>query len=435
MRKIKNYLKCAVALAIVIVCIVPLLRSATPQANQSSSNTPGTTTISQDRVQKVQEAGFDQEQRRQAKEGGVDNRSLLEIEDGEGLDTYTQTQAFFQVPELRELVLEKFKTSWKPVDYMDIIARTMVKEAQMRKKYWVFYNAGSSNWLLPRDVFKMLNNHFKPEKFAGEDFAYFWFKERSMPQAKDFLLQGLKDNGLIDDNGEHKGMLLSANLSLFGNTGFRNESTWRYFMTPIEHTPFNRVILEEMMDDFGVTHKYIDELIGLIELIKTDEQTLFQIFIPKDMIDDVGYLSWATGIPAHQETIDWVEINVQNKVYRKANKKKINENKNEVMLALEDLKSKFKKQQEKNPIFRDLLETVEKGDYSLDSVLKIYSNKPWELPNLNFMQARLLLSNEALLNPKAGIKMFLYTTVPRKKMSQYKKRLKDIMNKIISEKL
>jgi len=167
---------------------------------------------------------------------------------------------------------------------------------------------------------------------------------------------------------------------------------------------------------------------GLVDLLQAKEQTLYQIFVPKDDVDDIGYLAWATGIPAHEDTIDWVRTNIKNKVYR--GKK----GKPGALWALADLKSKFKKQQESNPLFKDLIQSVEAGDYSLNSFLKIYCNKPWELPNLNYVQARLIFSKEVLLNPESGVKMYRYDTISRNKKKEYKNRLKNIVNKMVADK-
>jgi len=163
--------------------------------------------------------------------------------------------------------------------------------------------------------------------------------------------------------------------------------------------------------------------------LQAKAQTLIQIFVPKEVIDDIGYLAWATGIPAHEDTIAWVRTNVKNKVYRGK------EGRVGALWALEDLKNKFKKQQEKNPLFKELIDTVEKGDYSLDAFLKIYCNKPWELSmqHLNYVQARLIFSNEILLNPKSGVKMYRYTTIDRNKMAKYQKRLDEMVDKIVAE--
>jgi hypothetical protein len=410
------------------------LKKTAEQTKRTNDQETKNATVDETDLEQEQEMSLEREQKRQEKKAGIDTRSLQEVEEQTSSNRYSQTEAYFQIPAMRELVFETFNESnYKPVYHMDIISRVMSREASLNNKYWAFYHGHINDWMLPQDVFKELNNHFRPEKKAGDDFIFVRFTDQELPRAQEFLEETMKESGLIDDNGNAQGMLLSTNVSLFGNTAFKGESTWRYFMTPIAHVPFKKVILEEMMTKFGVTHKYIDELLDLLELIRGKEQTLLQIFIPKNIVDDVGYISWITGIPAHQETIDWVRNNVKKKVYKP---ELIEEGKGKTaeMVALEDLQQKFQKQREKNPLYKEIMQSIEEGDYSANALLKIYCNKPWDLPNINFIQARLVLSTYALLNPDSGIKFFRYTTVKPYMMEAYKKRLHDIIQKIVAEK-
>lgn len=380
------------------------------------------------RIEKVQDAALEQEQKRQEASAGIDNRSLLEIEEQSGANRFTQTEGYFQVPALRNLVTDTFGGSFEPVKHMDIISRVMAKEAQLKNSHWAFYHALSNVWMVPQDLYTMLDRSLNPSTQKEGNFTFLRFDDESGPQAKEFLMSELKKNGLIDDNGEARGLLLSTNLSLFGNTGFKSESTWRYFMKEKQHTTPDRSMYEKIMDKFGLGYKYVDEIMELVDLLRAKEQTLLQIFVPKEDVDDIGYLAWATGIPAHEDTIGWVRTNVKNKTY------KGKKGKPGALWALADLKNKFKKEQERNPLFKDLVKTVEEGDYSLNSFLKIYCNKPWELPNLNYVQARLIFSNDILLNPSSGVKMYRYTTIDRNKMSEYQKRLNALVKKIVADK-
>lgn len=389
--------------------------------------------ISQERMEKVQDFALQQEQKRQEVSSGIDNRSLLEIEEQSGANRFTQTEGYFQVPALRNLVTDTFSGSFEPVKHMDIVSRVMAKEAQFKNSHWAFYHGTSNIWMVPQDLCTALYRHLNPSAKKDEEFKFLRFGDESGPQAKEFLTSRLRKEGLVDDNGEDRGLLLSTNLSLFGNTGFQSESTWRYFMKDKKHAAPERATYEEIMDKFGLSHKYIDEIMKVVEtelldLLQAKEQTLLQIFVPKDIVDDIGYLAWATGIPAHEDTINWVRANVKNKNYKPKKKTP------GALIVLEDLKNKFKKEQERNPLFKDLVKTVEEGDYSLDSFLKIYCNKPWELPNLNYVQARLIFSNDVLLNPNSGVKMYRYITINRNKMSEYQKRLDAIVKKIVADK-
>lgn len=188
------------------------------------------------------------------------------------------------------------------------------------------------------------------------------------------------------------------------------------------------------MTEFGVSNKYADELMALIQLLPSPQQMmLYQILVPKNIVDDIGYLSWATGIPAHQDTINWVRNNVKSKKYR-TKKDTSGKTKVAALWALEDLQSKFKKEQEKNPLFKEIIEGIEQGDYSLNSYLRMYCNKPESLPNMDWMQARLIFSNEGLLDPNSGIKMIRYSMVARKNVEKYAKALHAIFQRMVAEK-
>ena len=382
--------------------------------------------VGQERLRKVRSMSFDREKKRQQSNLNIDPRTLTEIEEQNTSNRFTQTEAYFQIPSLREMVTNTFQV----VPYMNIVSRIMSNEARMRQTHWAFYHGISHAWRVVQDLHTALYYHFNPKApGSAEEFTFLRFEDQEGPHAKEFLVKELQENGLVDDNGEARGLLLSTNLSLFGNTGFPSESSWRYFIKEKMHTVPDKSMYEYILNKFGVGTEYADELMSLVDLLQgTKEQTILQIFVPKDIIDDVAYLAWATGIPAYQEAIDWVRTNVRNKRYRGK------EGRPAALWALDDLQERFKNEQEKNPMFKDMMERVKEGDYSVDSFLKIYTNKPWELPHLNYVQARLIFSTEYLLNPASGIKMFRHTTIRRRKLAEYERRLDEIIKKIVAGK-
>ncbi|HSC25097.1 MAG TPA: hypothetical protein VLB80_02670 [Candidatus Babeliales bacterium] len=341
---------------------------------------------------------------------------------------FTQTEAYFQVPTLRKMVTEEFTGTFEVVRYMNIVSRCMAKEAEFRQGHWAFYHTMSNAWIVWQDTLTKLFNHFNPAEKKG-NFTFMRIRGRKVPQeAKEFLLSSLSESGLVDDNNEARGVLLSANLSLFGNTGLGSESSWRYFMKPKQHSEPNQSLYKDVMDEFGVSDVYIQELIALQKLFTTKQQTLLQIFVPKNLIDDIGYLAWATGIPAHQPSIDWVRTNIANRTYKgKAGKPG-------ALWALAGLKDQFKTEQSKNPLFKEMISEVEKGYYSLNDYLNKYCSDPLNVPNMNYVQARLLFADDVLLNPTSGVMMFRHNEVDNKTMKEYENRLNAIVDKIISTK-
>ncbi len=95
-------------------------------------------------------------------------------------------------------------------------------------------------------------------------------------------------------------MLLSTNITSFGNAGFENEATWTYFMEEKSHVELERSYYEAIMDEFGLSYTYIDELMGF-DGVFLKHESLLQIFVPKNIVDDIAYLAWITGIPADGE--------------------------------------------------------------------------------------------------------------------------------------
>ena len=342
-------------------------------------------------------------------------------------DRFTQTEAFLQLTRIRDLLSEESSSRYIP--YLNIISDCLVKEQELKNSHYAFYHTTDNEWRLAQDVYTQLYIRQNPlGKKVGETFTFLRFDDFPELNAKEFLVNELKKNGLVNDTGELGAVLLSVNVSLFGNTGRPTSCTWDYFLKEIGHNVPDRKAYEKMMDKFGLTHKYIDQLLSLMKLYDTKENTLLQIFVPQNRIDDIGYLSWSKGMPLHEESIDWI------KEYMKKKSWTHKQGKHVAVWAMEDLAKQFKKEQEKNPLFKDLIESVQAGDFSVDGYLKGYRNKPWKTPDINNTQVRLIFSPDGLLNPAAGIQFYRYATVSKTKLKEYYKRLNEIIDKIITEK-
>ena len=241
------------------------------------------------------------------------------------------------------------------------------------------------------------------------------------------MIEEIKKFGLINDNDPHRMLLLSTNLALFGNVGYKNECTWTYFMDTTSDAEVSREIYERILDTYGLTYQYISEFTKLEKLLERagKEQTLLQVFVPINRVDEVAYLAWVRGIPAHEKTIDLILQGIP-KRSEQAFKK--------VAPALEKLSKIYQAQQEKHPIFKDLMESIKKGDFSVDAFLKIYCNTPEKLGDINDFSARLLLTKEYLLQPFADAQIYQYVTTPANVLKEYRTRLNDIVSKIIEEK-
>ena len=344
-------------------------------------------------------------------------------------ERFTQTEAYLQSSELREKVTKTFTGDRQVVRHMDVVSRVMAKEALFRDTHWAFYHGANSSWTVSQDLYTKLYRHFNPSaKASAGKFIFLRFGDYGDKTVKQFLTEGLRRHGLIDDNNEDKGLLLSANVSLFGNTGNGDECTWRFFMADRSRIEPQRKIYEKIMDEFKLPYTFVEQLMQLEKMLESKHETLLQILIPKDRVDDVAYLSWVAGVPGYSEAISWVRNNVKKKVY------KAHGGKPAELWALASLKSKFKKEQEKNKMFKEMLEGIEKGDYSINDFLKKYCNEPQNVRGLNYAQARLLFTNSLLLNPASGAMIFRHTTVPGAKVEEYEKKLDGIIQQILAAK-
>ena len=432
MRTLKNYIKRLFLFSLALLSMnteTKVLTKSTGTAQQAQAVPTQPADVGQKRTELVREASLDRVQKEQEKRAGIDNRSLDAIEALSGAARFTQIEAYFQQSSLRELVTREFKHDFEVVRHMGIVSRMMAKEAEFKKTHWAFYHGIINEWTVWQDTLTKLSNHFNPTAKQNGDFIFLRTKGGGVNQpTKEFLAGQLQANGLVDDNNEARGLLLATNLSPFGNTGFEGESTWRFAIHAHSHTEPSRELYKAIMDQFQLPDTHIDELMALVPMLRSRHEALLQIFIPKAMVDETAYLAWVTGVPAHDEIISWVRSNVKRKKYKGGG------GKTGEMRALESLKRNFKKEQEKNKMFKDLLESIEEDDFSVNGYLNIYCNKPHELPGLNYSQARLLLTNDMLLNPQSGIMMFRHNEIDNEQQDKYEERLDEIIKKIIAAK-
>jgi hypothetical protein len=364
-------------------------------------------------------AALQREKTQQAERDGIKAESLQEIiaAPDNKPNRFTQTEAYLFLPSVRELIAKNYEVE----PYLDIISEAIVNETQHRNTHYVFYNTTSNTWRLAQDLDTRLFARFNPGK-EDEKFTFLRFDDEYVNKtAQGFLVNELKEKGLLNDNKDVGLIILSVNFAILGNTGNPPESSWDYFIKPRSHRRPERSTYEKMMAKYGLTDKYIDELISLVDIYNTKEDTIMQIFIPKNKVDKIGYLAWRRGIPAHQATLDAIAKN--------AKKKGIN-----IKISTDEMEKKFAKQKGSNPLYVSMMEGIVKGDYSLDDFLKVYCNKPWDINNINDAQGRLLFTPDVLGNPQSGVIIHRLSTVSHDKLKEYNDRLNAIIDKMVAEK-
>jgi|GEM_PF-1283969 len=332
---------------------------------------------------------------------------------------FTQTEAHLFLPRIRELIT----TTYKVEPYLNLISKVIFNEAKYRDTHYAFYNTTSNMWRLAQDLDTRLFARFNPT-IESDKFKFLRFNNEFINStAQGFLVNELKEKGLVNDNTDIKSIMLSVNLSLFGNVGFSGECSWDYFVDPKSHAAPWRETYEKMMIKYGLTDKYIDELMTLVDIYNTKEDTILQILIPKNKVDEIGYLAWVRGIPAHGETVKFILNTASTKNYTFGTKP-----------VFDKLTEEFAQQKETNPLYKSMIEDVEKGAFSLDSFLKVYCNKPWDLKEINDVTARLLFTPSVLGDPESGVIIQRLSTVPQIKLKEYNDRLNAIIEKMVAEK-
>ena len=375
-------------------------------------------------------ASLEKERQKQEEGAGVVEVNLDEAKNKKFPDRYVQSQAHLQLPAIRNLIKNDFSS--KVVPYFNIISSAIVKEAELKKTHYVFYHAAPSITAVLSDVFTQLYFNEHPETKLTEDntFRFLRFQgEKQDMTAQEFLADQLSKNGLVDDSGKLGAYLLSVNLALFGNVGSKTECTWYWFINNERSVP-KPDLCNAIMDQFGLSRKYVSNIMALDDILAAKESTLLQIFIPKDIVDEIVYLAWIRGVPASGPIMDWIKKYQKSKAVPEAHRKGLVH----TSLSREALAEKFKKEKENNPLFRDFMKQLEAGDFSADAFLTAYCNKPYDLPNMNETEGRILFTQEGLHSPSSGIKFYRYLTTPRDKLEEYTVQLNGVVQKLISEK-
>ncbi|HSC25098.1 MAG TPA: hypothetical protein VLB80_02675 [Candidatus Babeliales bacterium] len=356
-------------------------------------------------------------------------------------DEYVQSEAHMQLDEVKEKMSkfimrvpgdinqpENQKTPNEMVTpYLNIVAAALNKEVELKNSHYVFYNGTSNGWRVPQDLYKGLYAHYNPQ-ISVKDFTFVRFSDLPSIKAQDYLREHLVEYAGINDNAQEvRDVLISTNFALFGNVGSPGECTWNYFIEPKSHKwPFPQNY-KQVIDSFDVTYNF-DELIKetgeLSDMLShaSSEQTLLQFCIPQDKVDDVAYLAWILGFPAHPKSMTLMEE-------RMADKPRVGHFTGK---AVKSVMKQFKRD-ENNPIYKELIQAADNGDFGISGFMDVFRNDPFAIKNANELQARLLITKDIVQNPASGVKIFSYFTTPQDIQDAYLKKLDTLVSKIIAQ--
>ncbi len=350
---------------------------------------------------------------------------------------YTQTQAHISVDSVQKKINENKRGLHQ---YKSIINQALAREYEYKRMSTVFYTVQECSRLLQdvmRELYKrrvgvtgaLATNAFQFMRYEYQSPRYRTFKE-----VNDFLKQAIKKDGIIFDvfDIDNNSVLIPADLSLFGNVGQDVYSTWMRFNNAMQQCDQTviRTSLKQLMTSYGYSDVYLNKLLELQSYLV--DQTgkpladLLQIFVPESMVDTMGYLSWRLAIPYDDQLID--AILTSQAISKTASRE-------EFIKAVSNFNRLYKNGDTKvRAAVTELLKKIDDGSFKLEPYLYKYRTQPQTLPNLNYAQARLLVTNKLLLNPESGIKIYRYSKIDPAKEAAYKIELERILHQMDIEK-
>lgn len=349
---------------------------------------------------------------------------------------YTQTEAILSIKAVKNLVYQKYPFL-KTKRGNKFLKKMIRLEKQHKETHWVFYHAFTKAWMVPQDLMIALTKGLRPLTTKLTRFRFLRWQDFEKLTATEFLMKEISSEGLINDNSpKHRASLLSVNLSIFGNVGFEGESTFDYFLKPKSHATVNPDVIKGILSSFYAPTTYVNDLLALDEKYlspekaknkKPKEQVLLQIFVPKKIVDDVGYLSWVQGIPYERELVAMIDNMARTSLTKPPAFS------TGTQPILEKIQKDFKEKKEKDPLYAKIVKHIKKGRFRLSTFLEKFTNKPAAIPGIVNVQARLLFTEELLLNPSSNILFYSHDLIPKATKKEYKAELDEIVKKIIKE--
>jgi len=329
---------------------------------------------------------------------------------------FTQTEAYLSIAELRLAINKWFGT--EPITNEDKIKykksyevyksmhgflqkyKWLIDLCKQREKeyanYYVFYQSSEVVWAIYQDFLK---NLYQLEKKVVINEPFIFLRDynsdrwKGLPDINTFLDKAIKDQKSIRDKGKewtlseyyppiNKGFLLSTNLSLFGSTNRPNSSTIKYFFKELSSQSisigvFMANFLSDWIKDPAALAHLTSVFTLLAEEVNTKEGLLYQVFIPRNIVDQVAFLSFPRANP-------W-----------------------NIFVGA---------QESWDPILKRYTK--------ISPILDMYRNNPEKISEyMDGMEARIIPRNEVFANPLSGIKIFRYSMLNKEKEKAYQLHL------------
>ncbi len=266
--------------------------------------------------------------------------------------------------------------------YKGLIDNIIEQERKLSDTHYFFYHAHDKELIILHDFIKLLHSYMN---LIGPrlDFTFMRFKNTpalSCKNVNEYLDTHLD---IYDHDLVTRSQMISVNLSLFGNHGNMGECTFNYFLNNMSISSIGLYKrLEPIFSHYKFDSKYLSELIDLTAHLASPTGNLLQICVPKDMVDDLAYLSQPYGKP-----------------YR-------------------------------DIILKEYYDYTKNRHTSISPLLEHMRTSPDLINNLSQWQARLMFF-DPLLDMHPLIKIFRYNTITPENMAIYQQKLNTIVARLV----
>lgn len=283
----------------------------------------------------------------------------------------------------------KTRIAHDKANYKELYDKAIEREHELCGTHYVFYHGQNSVFRVFQDFLKELYTLVNIDAPLQEfEFLRMWHKAEKTFKSQEFIDKeeywSLGSAYWNDHRSDHVKNMLCVNLSLLG--GLTGERTFDYFLgsTSISLARID-TLMQDLFDDFGLDRKYLLDLYAVNKAFVTPTGNLLQIFIPKEKVDDYVYLSHPFGTPHRTKIIDAI-----------FDAKKVRHTK-------------------------------------IAPILDAYYKGATPITIFDPLQARILLSQDCMLNPNSGVKIFRYTKASDAEIQKYKDQVKALANKVFAD--
>lgn len=294
--------------------------------------------------------------------------------------------------------------------YAPIINKVIAKEKELQNTHYPFYNATMLDYLLIKDFFKSLQCKLKNvcwinfEQLRPEKDLF-----KSMNSIDDFF-EFWKSGGYTNDHDDDlRKVLASVNLS-FPGAYFHAESTFFYFSRPATQLgnpeKSYRLFIKSMLKQFpqieklpeDLIDKFVEKIAGLRSYFSNIQSgLLYQIFIPKGVVDKYVYLAESYGHPYGHEKIE------------------------------------FGFGGELIDMFPGIWNADKQRFTKISPILDLFQASPDKMPRdeLEALQARIVLTKDLFASPNSGVEIFKYHMIDDNTLSKLNEEIGRVSNEIV----